>query len=95
VDERLVGDTVTWAARQGLEQVSLAFAPFPELFAAPRTSPAGRAARALRVVDPFIHLRGLYQYLRKFDAFAGQRFVMLRLRNLPRVAVALFVLEFG
>jgi lysylphosphatidylglycerol synthetase-like protein (DUF2156 family) len=95
VDERLVADTVAWAAGQGIEQVSLAFAPFPELFAASGSSPAGLAARALRVVDPFIGLRGLYEYLRKFDAFAGRRFVLLRLRNLPRVAVALFLLEFA
>jgi lysylphosphatidylglycerol synthetase-like protein (DUF2156 family) len=95
VDERLVADTVGWAAGEGIDQVSLAFAPFPELFAASGSSPAGLAARALRVVDPLIGLRGLYEYLRKFDAFAGRRFVLLRLRDLPRVAVALFLLEFA
>jgi lysylphosphatidylglycerol synthetase-like protein (DUF2156 family) len=95
VDERLVAETVAWAGRHGVRQVSLAFAPFPELFAAPATTGAGLAARMLRVLDPLIHLRGLYDYLRKFDAFAGRRFVLLRWRNLPRVAVALFLLEFG
>jgi lysylphosphatidylglycerol synthetase-like protein (DUF2156 family) len=95
VDERLVAETVAWAGAHGLAQVSLAFAPFPDLFAAPPASWAGVAARALRVLDPLIHLRGLYGYLRKFDSFAGQRFVLLRPRNLPRVAVALFLLEFA
>jgi lysylphosphatidylglycerol synthetase-like protein (DUF2156 family) len=95
VDERLVAETVAWAGAHGLAQVSLAFAPFPDLFAAPPASWAGVAARALRVLDPLIHLRGLYGYLRKFDSFAGQRFVLLRPRNVPRVAVALFLLEFA
>jgi lysylphosphatidylglycerol synthetase-like protein (DUF2156 family) len=95
VDERLVADTVAWAGARGRTQVSLAFAPFPELFAASGAGPARLAAAALRVLDPFIGLRSLYQYLRKFDAFAGQRFVLLRLRSLPRAALAFLLLEFG
>ena len=46
VDERLIAEVVEWGALRGVERVSLAFAPFPDLFA---NHKAARAARQGRV----------------------------------------------
>ena len=32
VDERIIAEVVAWGAEHGVERVSLAFAPFPDLF---------------------------------------------------------------
>ena len=94
VDERLVADTVAWGRGHGVEHVSLAFAPFPDVYEAPRGSLAGLAALALHAFDPVIRLRRLHRYLRKFHAFDQRRFVLLRPRQVLRVAVVLVWLEF-
>jgi lysylphosphatidylglycerol synthetase-like protein (DUF2156 family) len=97
VDERIVAEVVAWGTRQGIERVSLAFAPFPDLFA--NRSHLGLLAkvayRAVHLLDPIISVERLYRYLRKFHAFDQQRFVMLRWRQVAMVAVALLLLEFG
>jgi len=97
VDERLVAEVVDWGALRGVERVSLAFAPFPELFAdRTRLSATGRAGYALaHLLDPLVKVEALYRYLRKFHAFDQQRFVMLRWRALLPTALAMLVLEFG
>ena len=95
VDERLVAEMVAWAACHGVERVSLSFAPFPDLYAAPTGVAARAAALALHALDPVIRVRRLYRYLRKFHAFDQQRFVMLRLRHALVVGVVLLLLEFG
>lgn len=92
VDERLTDEVVTWARDQGYKRVSLAFAPFPDLFADDRHPWLKRAAHAF---DPLIHVERLYRYLRKYRSFDQQRCVLLRWRDLPRVASALILLEFG
>jgi lysylphosphatidylglycerol synthetase-like protein (DUF2156 family) len=77
--------------------VSLAFAPFPDLFET-------RAALGIvgtllygitHLLDPLIRVERLYRYLRKFHAFDQQRYVMLRWRQVVVVAIALLLLEFG
>ena len=93
-DLSLVAETVAWSSRHGVEHVSLAFAPFPDLYEAPRGTLAGLAAVALHAFDPVIRLRRLHRYLRKFHAFDQRRFVLLRLRQVVRVAVVLVWLEF-
>jgi lysylphosphatidylglycerol synthetase-like protein (DUF2156 family) len=96
VDERLIAEGVRWAAENGVRRVSLAFAPFPDLFAQ-RHQLGGRRRLLLALVhllDPLIRVERLYRYLRKFHAFDQERFVMLRWRQLPRVASALLWLEF-
>lgn len=95
VDERLIAEAVEWAAANGYARVSLAFAPFPELFAGPRGPLAAIGYRLVHVLDPLIKVERLYRYLRKFHAFDQQRYVMLRWRQLPRTALALLLLEFG
>ncbi|MFL6240170.1 MAG: bifunctional lysylphosphatidylglycerol flippase/synthetase MprF [Actinomycetes bacterium] len=96
VDERLAVDMVDWAREHGARRISLAFAPFPEVF---DNEGAGvrlwLARRAVHRLDPFIHLESLYRYLRKFHAFGPRRFVLLRPREVVAVLVALLSLEFS
>jgi lysylphosphatidylglycerol synthetase-like protein (DUF2156 family) len=97
VDERLIAEVVEWGGTRGVERISLAFAPFPELFAdRNRFGVLGRIGYALvHLLDPLIRVEALYRYLRKFHAFDQERYVMLRWRQVPRVALALLLLEFG
>jgi lysylphosphatidylglycerol synthetase-like protein (DUF2156 family) len=97
VDERLIAEVVEWGAHNGVQRVSLAFAPFPDLFVNRKNLRflARIAYGAVHLLDPLIRVERLYRYLRKFHAFDQQRYVMLRWRNLIRVAVALLLLEFG
>ena len=97
VDERIVAEVVGWGAANDVERVSLAFAPFPELFE--NHAQLGLLARvayhAVHLLDPLISVERLYRYLRKFHAFDQQRYVMLRARNVVRVALVLLLLEFS
>jgi lysylphosphatidylglycerol synthetase-like protein (DUF2156 family) len=96
VDERLAVDMVDWARVHGARRISLAFAPFPEVF-----DNDGRGWRrtlahwAVHRFDPFIHLESLYRYLRKFNAFGPHRLVMLRPREIVWVVAAILSLEFS
>jgi lysylphosphatidylglycerol synthetase-like protein (DUF2156 family) len=95
VDERIAVDMIQWARERGVRRISLAFAPFPEVF---DTQPGlrSRFARwAVHRFDPFIHLESLYRYLRKFHAFGPQRHVLLRPRDIVWVLAALLTLEFS
>jgi lysylphosphatidylglycerol synthetase-like protein (DUF2156 family) len=96
VDERLVVETVEWGDAQGVERISLAFAPFPELFVNRRQlGVLGKLAyAAVHLLDPMISVERLYRYLRKFHAFDQERYVMLRWHQVPVVAVAALLLEF-
>jgi lysylphosphatidylglycerol synthetase-like protein (DUF2156 family) len=97
VDERIIAEVVAWGAARGVERVSLAFAPFPDLFANRRhLGVLGTVGYGLvHLLDPLIRVERLYRYLRKFHAFDQERYVMLRWRQLLRVALALLLLEFG
>jgi lysylphosphatidylglycerol synthetase-like protein (DUF2156 family) len=97
VDERLIAETVAWGAEHGVERVSLAFAPFPDLFEnRARLGLVGQVLYGMaHLLDPLISVERLYRYLRKFHAFDQQRFVMLRWRQVVVVALASLMLEFG
>ncbi|HZY77168.1 MAG TPA: phosphatidylglycerol lysyltransferase domain-containing protein [Jatrophihabitantaceae bacterium] len=97
VDERLIAEVVAWGSEHGVERVSLAFAPFPDLFVnRHHLTPLQRLAyRAVHLLDPLIRVERLYLYLRKFHSFDQQRFVMLRWRQVFVVALAALLLEFG
>jgi lysylphosphatidylglycerol synthetase-like protein (DUF2156 family) len=97
VDERITAEVLEWGATRGVERLSLAFAPFPDLFAnRGHLGPLGTIAVNLcHLLDPLIKVERLYRYLRKFHAFDQERYVVLRWRQLPRVALALLLLEFG
>jgi lysylphosphatidylglycerol synthetase-like protein (DUF2156 family) len=97
VEERLIAEVVEWGAARGVERVSLAFAPFPDLFGdRGHLGPLGRIGYALvHLLDPLISVERLYRYLRKFHAFDQERYVMLRWRQVPWVLLALLLLEFA
>jgi lysylphosphatidylglycerol synthetase-like protein (DUF2156 family) len=97
MDERLIAEIVEWGATRGVERVSLAFAPFPDLFANRRhLGVLGKVGYGLvHLLDPLISVERLYRYLRKFHAFDQERYVMLRWRQVVPVLLALLLLEFG
>ncbi|MFQ6395392.1 bifunctional lysylphosphatidylglycerol flippase/synthetase MprF [Nocardia sp. KC 131] len=95
LDERMILDLIDYAREEGIQRISLAFAPFPELFADKDRS---RTARLIYVLvhlgDPLIRLESLYRFLRKFRAMSDQRFVLIRWREVLFAAAALLTLEF-
>jgi lysylphosphatidylglycerol synthetase-like protein (DUF2156 family) len=97
VDERLTVDMIGWASTHGAQRVSLAFAPFPDLFGGHRSSEVG--VQALRVLahagDRLIKLESLYRYLRKFDAMSERRYVLFPLVDIVPALVVLVTLEFA
>jgi lysylphosphatidylglycerol synthetase-like protein (DUF2156 family) len=97
IDERLISEVVDWGATHGIERISLAFAPFPDLFAnRGHLGVMGKIGYGLaHLLDPLISVERLYRYLRKFHAFDQERYVMLRWRQVLPVLVALLLLEFG
>ena len=97
VDERLIAEVIDWGATFGVERVSLAFAPFPDLFANRKhLGMLGKLGYGLaHLLDPLISVERLYRYLRKFHAFDQERFVILRWTQVVPVALALLTLEFS
>ncbi|WP_040781124.1 bifunctional lysylphosphatidylglycerol flippase/synthetase MprF [Nocardia pneumoniae] len=96
LDERMIVDLVDYAKAHDIRRISLAFAPFPELFAEKRRS---RTAELLSLVvhlgDPLIRLESLYRFLRKFHALSRPRYVLIRWREVVVAAAALLTLEFA
>lgn len=96
LDERLIAEAVDWARERGIERLSLAFAPFPDLYSNVHASPSVRVFAALaHAFDPLIKVERLYRYLRKFHSFDQQRFVILKWRQIVPVVLALLTLEFS
>lgn len=95
IDERLSVDMIAWAKARDVQRVSLAFAPFPDLFARQSSSAAVRALRILaHLLDRFIKLESLYRYLHKFDALGEERYVLIPLTHLVSAAAILLAVEF-
>ncbi|WP_324198753.1 bifunctional lysylphosphatidylglycerol flippase/synthetase MprF [Nocardia amamiensis] len=96
LDERMILDLVDYARAHDIHRISLAFAPFPELFAEKRRS---RTAKLLFLVvhlcDPLVRLESLYRFLRKFHALSRPRYVLVRWREVVVAAAALLTLEFA
>jgi len=96
VDERLIVDVVRWGAEGHAATVSLAFAAFPDLFAATERGVVQQTAyRAVRLLDRFIKLESLYRFVRKFHSFGQHRYIALRPLQVLWVAFAALTLEFG
>jgi len=95
VDERLTVEVVAWAREQSMSWVSLAFAPFADLYGRTTPTPATRAAVALlHALDPLIAAGGLFHYVEKFHALGGRRLVLLRARDLLPAGAAMLLQEF-
>ena len=96
VDERLIADVMAWASDRGAVRVSLAFAAFPELYAAKRRNFGQKLGfRAVHELDRWIRLESLYRFLRKFNAFGKGRYVMLRPTQVAFVLLSALTLEFA
>lgn len=96
LDERLIAEAVDWARAEGIERLSLAFAPFPDLYSNVQKNATERILAALaHTLDPLIKVERLYRYLRKFHAFDQQRFVILKWHQIVPVVLALLTLEFS
>ena len=96
VDERLIADVMTWAKDRGAVRVSLAFAAFPELYAAKQRNLGQKLGfRAVHELDRWIRLESLYRFLRKFNAFGKGRYVMLRPTQVAFVLLSALTLEFA
>lgn len=95
IDERLSVDMIEWCRACGVRRVSLAFAAFPELFAASDHTVLQRICHVLiRLGSPLIQLESLYRYVRKFHALDRRRYVLVSGRHLPLALVVLLWLEF-
>ncbi|MEV6069059.1 phosphatidylglycerol lysyltransferase domain-containing protein [Nocardia sp. NPDC052001] len=95
LDERMIVDLIDYAKARGITRISLAFAAFPEMFADKERGRLGQLAyAAVRLGDPLIRLESLYRFLRKFNSFSDQRFVLIRWREVLIAAAALLTLEF-
>jgi lysylphosphatidylglycerol synthetase-like protein (DUF2156 family) len=95
LDERMIVDLVGYGRDKGVHRISLAFAAFPELFADKHRSRSRQAIYLLtHALDPLIRLESLYRFLRKFNAFGPQRYVLIRWREIVLTALALLTLEF-
>jgi len=95
VDERLSVDVARYGQQHGARTLSLAFAAFPEIFDDPHRSVGKELAYlATHTLDPLIAVESLYRFVRKFRALDGQRFVMIRLRQVAFVLGAFLILEF-
>jgi lysylphosphatidylglycerol synthetase-like protein (DUF2156 family) len=96
VDERLIADVMTWARERKAVRVSLAFAAFPELYAAKKRNVGQKLGfRAVHELDRWIRLESLYRFLRKFNAFGKGRYVMLRPTQVAFVLLSALTLEFA
>ncbi len=96
VDERLIADVLSWAREHNAVRLSLAFAAFPELYAAKERNFGQRLGlRAVHELDRWIRLESLYRFLRKFNAFGKGRYVMLRPAQVLFVLLSALTLEFA
>ncbi|GAA5069348.1 bifunctional lysylphosphatidylglycerol flippase/synthetase MprF [Nocardia callitridis] len=96
LDERMIIDLIDYAREHDVRRISLAFAPFPEIFAEKEKTRLGKLVYVLvHLGDPLIRLESLYRFLRKFHALADQRYVLIRWREVVLAAAALLTLEFA
>lgn len=95
IDERLSADMIAWSKDHGAQRLSLAFAPFPEIFEDQDRNALQRLLYGMiHLGDPLIRLESLYRYLRKFRALGDRRYVLLSLQLVIPVLFALLTLEF-
>jgi len=95
MDECLVAAVIDWGREHGVQRISLAFAPFPDLFANHRGPLRSTGYALARSLDGLIRLESLYRFLRKFHAFGAPRYVLFRPLALIPVLVAMLLLEFS
>lgn len=96
IDERLSVDMIYTSRARGTQRLSLAFAPFPELF---REHNRNNRVQSLfyalvHLLDPLVALESLYRYLRKFHALGDRRYAVVSMHHVPHALFVLLSLEF-
>jgi lysyl-tRNA synthetase class 2 len=97
LNERMIADIMEYAAEQRIDEVSLNFAAFRELF---ETEDRGALEQGsyhlIHLLDRFIKVESLYLFNRKFKPRYVPRSVMFpSWASILPIALALLVLEFG
>jgi lysylphosphatidylglycerol synthetase-like protein (DUF2156 family) len=86
---------ITDCRQSGAQRLSLAFAPFPELFDnRNRDLLETIYYRLIHLGHSLIRLESLYRYLRKFHSFGQRRYALVSMRHIPAALVVLLSLEF-
>jgi len=95
IDERLSVDMVTWSRNHGARRLSLAFAPFPEIFDDKNRGPMQSVFYVLiHLGHALIRLEPLYRYLRKFHSLRDRRYALLSIQHVLPALFILLTLEF-
>ncbi|MDN3351732.1 phosphatidylglycerol lysyltransferase domain-containing protein [Actinomadura sp. DC4] len=97
LNERMIADIMAYAAEQRVDEVSLNFAAFRELFETEDRGPIEQGTyRVIHLLDRFVKVESLYLFNRKFKPRYIARTVMFpSWASLLPIAVALLTLEFG
>ena len=95
IDERLSVDMIIWSKNHGAQRLSLAFAPFPEIFDDKNHRPMQSIFYVLiHLGDALIRLETLYRYLRKYHSLRDRRYALLSMHHLLPALFVLLTLEF-
>ena len=97
LNERMITDIMEYAGEHGVDEVSLNFAAFRELF---ETEDRGVLEQGtyhvIHLLDRFVKVESLYLFNRKFKPrYVGRTVVFPSWASLLPIAVALLTLEFG
>ncbi|MCO5990013.1 phosphatidylglycerol lysyltransferase domain-containing protein [Actinoallomurus spadix] len=97
LNERMIVDVMEYARDQGIDEVSLNFAAFRELFDTAERGPLEQGGyRLIHLLDRFIKVESLYLFNRKFRPRYVRRAVAFpSWTSLLTVGAALLTLEFG
>jgi lysylphosphatidylglycerol synthetase-like protein (DUF2156 family) len=97
LNERMIVDLMTYAAEHGVEEVSLNFAAFRELFETPDRGAVEQGTyHVIHLLDRFVKVESLYLFNRKFrPRYVARKVVFPSWASLLPIAVALLALEFG
>ncbi len=95
IDERLSVDMITWSRNHGARRLSLAFAPFPEIFDDKNRGGVQSVFYVLiHLGHALIRLEPLYRYLRKFHSLRDRRYALLSIQHVLPALFVLLTLEF-
>jgi lysylphosphatidylglycerol synthetase-like protein (DUF2156 family) len=97
LNERMIADIMAYAAERQVDEVSLNFAAFRELFEAEDRGPVEQGTyHVIHLLDRFVKVESLYLFNRKFKPRYVARSVMFpSWGSLLPIAAALLTLEFG
>ncbi|WP_433175319.1 bifunctional lysylphosphatidylglycerol flippase/synthetase MprF [Actinoallomurus sp. CA-150999] len=97
LNERMIADIMAYARERRIDEVSLNFAAFRELFdTAERGLLEQSGYRLIHLLDPFIKVESLYLFNRKFrPRYVPRAVAFPSWASLLPVAAALLTLEFG